>query len=89
VTEPEQFPWEGLTGSTLLADDARTVLLCQKTPALFTCSDPRCPHSCRTWEAELPSITWDSPRAWPKCPSPKRHRAKLIEIVDPSRHGRG
>jgi len=74
-------PWDGLTGEAVLTSGARIVLLCQKTPAIFTCGDPRCAHSVITWEAELPSFTDDTPRAWPKCP--ERHRAKFVAPLEP------
>jgi hypothetical protein len=70
-----------VTGDDLLTNSARTMLLCQKTPAVFTCGDPRCMYSVITWEAELPSFTWDTPRAWPKCP--ERHRAKFVAPLVP------
>jgi hypothetical protein len=71
--------FEGLTGGEMgVSGGARVILLCQKTPAVFTCGDTRCPYSLQTWEAELPSVTWGTARAWPKCP--EKHRARLVDV---------
>jgi hypothetical protein len=43
--------------------------------------DPCCAYSVITWEAELPSLLWDTARSWPKCP--ERHRAKFVAPVEP------
>jgi hypothetical protein len=73
--------WDGLTGDAFLTESARGMLLCQKTPALFTCGEPRCAYSVVSWQAELPSITWNTARSWPKCP--EKHRAKFVASLVP------
>lgn len=71
--------FEGLTGDEMgVSEGARTILLCQKTPAVFACGDSRCLYSMVTWGAELPSVRWGTARAWPKCP--ENHRARLVDV---------